>query len=368
MLTEAIVVRELNGAWGLEEINVVDECGPSECLIAIAASGFCHSDLSMMNGTLPGPFPAVLGHEGSGTVLKVGSEVKGAKCLLSWAFCQTCTQCSDGHQIFCEKTFELNSMMARSCGTPAFSSKDGTPIASSFLGQSCFARHCLVDESSVIVVPATTSKEQLELLSVLGCGQITGAGAVLNILKPKQGSTIAVFGIGAVGAAAVMGAALCPVSKIIAIDLKDNRLDLAKKCGATHVINASAGDVVEQIKALTGGKGVDYAVECAGVVKVLQQAYNALAPQGTVAAIGIPKWDAEVSINVLDLIRFGKKIVGAIEGDCNPKQLVPFLAELHANGKFPFDILCKKYPFSQIEEAVAAMKDGSVIKPVLVWD
>ncbi|KAL8286820.1 hypothetical protein RQP46_004348 [Phenoliferia psychrophenolica] len=165
-----------------------------------------------------------------------------------------------------------------------------------------------------------------------------------------------------------MAAALCPMAMIIAVDLKDNRLELAKKCGATHVINAGSCDAVQAIKDLTGGAGVNYSVECAGVVRVLEQAFNCLATAGTVAAIGVPGVGVKVPIDVLDLIRFGKHIVGVKEGDCNPQQLVPFLTHLNASGKYPFDILCKRYPFAEVDSAIAAMKDGSVIKPILVWD
>ncbi|KAK4446442.1 aryl-alcohol dehydrogenase [Podospora aff. communis PSN243] len=369
--TTALVVPELNGKFQLQQIYLND-IQPDEVLVEIVASGFCHTDLSCALGLLPCAPNAVLGHEGAGIVISTGPEVTGLtpgdKVLLSFSFCGSCRECASGHPAYCHSFNERNFGGARPDGsgtTAMLSTKGGEKLFSSFFGQSSFSKHTLVHKSSVVKVAPETD---LALFASLGCGMQTGAGAVLNTLDVKEGSTVAVFGVGSVGMAAVMAAGLIRKAKtVIAIDLQQSRLDLAKELGATHGIIGSAKDVVEQIKALCPPTGVDYAVDCTGVPAVVRTMIDALGVRGRAATVGAPGPGHVAHVDIMTHLTYGKEYVGCSEGDSLPAEFIPHLMEMHAQGRFPLERLIEYYDIKDFEQAIEDAKSGKTIKPVLKW-
>lgn len=360
----AAVVPEVGGPFALTEVTV-DDPRPDEVVVRMVAAGLCHTDLSVRSGVLPGAFPIVLGHEGAGIVEEVGSSVThvrpGDHVLLSYTSCGACGSCLDGDPAYCVSFLPLNFGPGRADGSPTFTTPAG-PVSGLFFGQSAFSTLALVDGRSVVRVGPDAP---LDLLAPLGCGVQTGAGAVLNVLRPRSRDTIAVFGAGAVGLAAVMAAALCGVSKVIAVDLLPGRLELAREVGATDVVNAGEGDVAERLRELTGG-GVNHVVEASGSVKALSAAIEALALRGSCAIVGAPALGTTVPVDVNGMLG-GKRLIGVTEGDANPPTFVPYLADLVTSGKMPLERLVRRFPFADIEKAVAASESGEVIKPILTF-
>lgn len=260
---------------------------------------------------------------GAGTVLDTGPEVtnvsKGDKVLLSFSYCGNCFQCQDGHPAYCYDFNKRNFGGKRPDGTSAISLKEGGEgIYSTFFGQSSFARHTLVHKSSCVKVPADTD---LELYAPLGCGIQTGAGAVLNSLNVREGSTLAVFGVGSVGMAAVMAGKIRGCRVIIAVDLQQSRLDLAREMGATHGILGTDGDVLEQIRKIVPPVGVDFAVDGSGVPAVIRMMIDSLGSRGRCATIGAPGLGKTVAVDVSEHLTYGKEYVGCSEGDSNPPKV-----------------------------------------------
>jgi aryl-alcohol dehydrogenase len=233
-------------------------------------------------------------------------------------------------------------------------------IHGNFFGQSAFADYALAEERNVVKVPEDVP---LEILGPMGCGVMTGAGAVINALKASAGTSIAIFGTGTVGMSAVMGAVVCGCTKIIAVDIHPDRLELAKELGATHVVNAGDGDPVQAIMDITGG-GPNYSLECVGNPAVFRQAVDVLPLLGVCGLCGVVAPGTEVSLN-MDLIMNGRTVRGVIEGDAIPDLFIPKLIELYSQGRFPFDRLITFYPFNDINKAVEDMEKGLVIKPIL---
>jgi aryl-alcohol dehydrogenase len=233
-------------------------------------------------------------------------------------------------------------------------------LSGSFFGQSSFARHAVVEERSLIRVDQNV---QLSALAPLGCAIQTGVGTVVNVLKPEPQDSLVVFGAGAVGLAAVMGAAILGVKKIVVIDKIKSRLDIAVKCGATHAVEA--GDT-RALREAVGDTGFDFAIEATGNTKVLDQAIAGLASGGTCAVVGAPAAGSTISVDVKHLMR-GRKIVGITEGDSNPYEFIPWLIGRHLEGKLPIELLVTEYKFEDIEQAALDALSGAVIKPVIVY-
>ncbi|KAM0335184.1 hypothetical protein ACHAQA_000225 [Verticillium albo-atrum] len=242
---------------------------------------------------------------------------------------------------------------------------DGRTVRTQYFGQSSFSKMSVVNEKCV--VPCADAA-QLDIYAPIGCGFQTGAGTILNVLKPKPQDSLIIFGLGGVGLAALMAAKYLEVDQIIAVDITDSRLELARELGATHTINSKTeGDVVSSIKKLTGG-GATFAVECTGIPKVLEDVIASVGPQGTAALVGVAPANAKVSIDPLTFLLENKKLVGVIEGDSNPPDFIPKLIAMHRAGQFPIDKLCKTYPATQLQEAIHDMHMGKVIKPVIDWE
>lgn len=346
-----------------DKIKLEDNLKPDQVLVKIVATGVCHTDSCALNEEIPYPIPGILGHEGAGIVEKIGSNVQnlniGDHVVLSYSSCNSCDNCKTAHPSLCENMDKLNfGGLLKDGSTPL--SKDDQPI-SNFFGQSSFATYSVVEQNNIVKVDKDVD---LSLLGPLGCGISTGAGTVLNKLKPGVGSTIAVYGTGAVGLSAIMAAQIAGCTKIIAVDIVESRLDLALYLGATHVVNSSKTDTVEEIKKITGGKGVTYAVETTGVPSVFMNALHSLSISGTVAQVGVAKGPVTLDLN-FDVMWPSKTIVGVIEGDAIPQIFIPQLIEYYKAGKFPFDKLVKFYDFEDIDQAFEDSKTGKTIKPIL---
>jgi len=358
------VVREQGGEFLIEPASI-GAPGPREVLVRVVATGVCHTDMIIRDRYYPSPLPAVLGHEGSGVVEAVGAEVRsvapGDHVVMTFMSCGYCGQCDQGHPAHCENFFGLNFGGGRGDGSTATCDAHGGVLHDHFFGQSSFGSFAVAHERNVVKV---SRDAPLELLGPLGCGIMTGAGAVLNALKVEAGSSFAAFGSGAVGLSAVMAARVAGATTIIAVDVTPSRLALAKELGATHVVNSREVDVVATIKQITGG-GVHYTLESSGRPEVLRQAIDALAIRGSCGIVGAPRLGTEASFDVNDVMVPGKRIIGIVEGDSVPQVFIPRLVDLYLQGRFPFDRLVGFYDFAQINEAIADSESGKTIKPIL---
>ncbi|CAK7206108.1 hypothetical protein SEUCBS139899_008892 [Sporothrix eucalyptigena] len=372
--TTALVVPELNGKFKLKEVSL-EALQPDEALIEIHASGVCHTDLNCALGRLPCAPNAVLGHEGGGVVVEVGANVTeasvGDKVLLSFASCGACASCESKHPAYCYHFNERNFGGRRPDGTSAmFTTGAGgakQPLYSTFFGQSSFARLAVVHKSSIVKVPANTP---LELFAPLGCGIQTGFGAIVNSLKVKKGSSVAIFGVGSVGLAAVMAAKAVGAATIIAVDLHAERLKLAQDLGATHgVIGGSdLQKIVAEIRTICPPAGVDFAVDCAGVPIVVETMVAALGMYGRAATVGAPGPGHFAKIDIMEHLFFGKEYVGCTEGNSNPPEFIPYLIDMHAQGKLPLEKIIKYYDVKDFDKALHDAHAGTTVKAVLMWN
>lgn len=294
----------------------------------------------------------------------VSSVQPGDKVLLSFSHCEKCPQCASGHPAYCHDFNFRNFGGHRPDQSSAMLTADGKPVYSTFFGQSSFARYTLAHRSSCVKVPADTN---LELFAPLGCGIQTGAGAVLNSLNVREGSSLAVFGVGSVGMAAVMAAKLRGAKTIIAIDLQPTRLELAKEMGATHGILGSDSNVLQQIREICPPNGVDFAVDCAGVPAVIRTMIDALGTRGRAATVGAPGLGKTVAVDISEHLTYGKEYIGCSEGDSLPAKFLPWMMEQQAAGKFPLEKLVTVYDVKDFKQAIADSKSGKALKPVLRW-
>ncbi len=363
MQIKAAVAREPQGKLSIENIEIEDP-RDDEILVKVVATGVCHTDIVVRDGMLPTPMPVVLGHEGAGIVEKVGSAVykvkPGDKVVMTFASCGTCQCCKENEITYCEEFFPRNFFATRGDGTTSLSNGDET-IHSNFFGQSSFAEYAICNELNVVKVP---DDAPLELLGPLACGVQTGAGAVMNALKVSHGKSFAVFGAGSVGLSALMAAKVVGATTIIAVDMNDDRLAIAKELGATHTINPKNGDVTEAIMAITG-RGLNFALDTTGIPAVIRSAVMALANKGTCGILGASPPDFELQINETHFMSGGRRLMGIVEGESNPDVFIPVLIDLYSKGLFPFDKLVKFYDFDQINEAIHDSETGSAIKPIV---
>jgi aryl-alcohol dehydrogenase len=270
--------------------------------------------------------------------------------------------CHSGTSAYCLDLFRLCFGGARADGSSAIRDAHGGRIHGHFFGQSSFSTLAIANARNVVKVRRDAP---LELLGPLGCGIQTGAGAILNSLRPAAGQSLAIFGAGAVGLSAVMAARLAGASPVIAIDVNPGRLSLACELGAELVINATKSDVVSEIQSATGG-GADFTLEASGRGQVLRQAIDALGQRGTCGIVGAPPMGTEVNFDVPDLMIRGKVIRGIVEGDSVPETFIPKMVDLYLDGQFPIDRMIKTYQLDQINQAVADAEAGAVVKPVIL--
>jgi len=325
-----------------------------EIMVRLVASGICHTDIDLCDSWDEADRAVVLGHEGAGWVERVGKKVKsirrGDHVVLSYQSCGRCIPCRGDNPAHCQHFYRANFGFQRLDGSNAL---ERSGVRGHFFGQSSFATHCLATERNLVKV---TKDLPLEILSPLGCGLQTGAGTVMNSLKVPKGASLAVFGTGAVGLAAVMAARLAGAHPIIGVDKKPKRLHLALELGATHTIDNRRQDVAARIAHVTG-RGVDYVVETTASPQMHHLAVDVLNPEGVVALL--------TGESGTDSLPEGRKTLGIIQGDAVPQRFIPKLIKLHQAGLFPFDRLLRFYAFGDINRAIADAKRGDSIKPVL---
>jgi len=350
---EAAVLRRQGGPLRIESLELEGPRG-DEALVRLVGSGICHTDIDFCDSWTEADGPLVLGHEGAGVVEQVGAGVReisaGDHVVLSYHSCGLCRHCLAGRPARCDRFMEANLGFARLDGSNAL---QRSGVRGHFFGQSSFATHALATSRNMVKVAKDLP---LTLLAPLGCGLQTGAGTVLNSLAVRPGQSIAIFGTGAVGLAAVMAAAVAGAGFIIGVDLNPPRLALARELGATHVIDSGHEDVAARIRGITGS-GVDFVLEITGSPRMLQLAIDVLNPHGTVALIAGGSGPG--------VLPGGKKTIGIIQGDAVPQRFIPHLIDLYRVGRFPFDRLVRFYDFKEINQAIADARQGRTIKPVL---
>ena len=338
---------------------IVPDPGPGEAVVAIQSCGVCHTDLHYREGGINDDFPFLLGHEAAGIVEAVGPDVTsvapGDFVVLNWrAVCGECRSCLHGTPQYCFSTFNATQKMTL---------VDGTELSPA-LGIGAFAEKTLVAAGQCTKVDPSARPEAVGLL---GCGVMAGLGAAMHTGEVGMGDSVAVFGCGGVGCAAVAGSVLAGAGTIIAIDLDDRKLELARQFGATHTINASEGDVVEAVRALTGGNGADVCIEAVGNPVVFLQAFYARDLAGTVVLVGVPTPDMVLEIPMIELFGRGGRIKPSWYGDCLPSRDFPDLVDLYLQGRLDLDrFVTETIDLDAVEAAFARMHGGDVLRSVVV--
>jgi aryl-alcohol dehydrogenase len=364
MQIKAAVVREMSAPFVIDTLELC-EPRPDEVIVRVVASGMCQTDLHGRDGYFAvSQFPAVFGHEGAGIVHAVGSAVRefapGDHVIMSYPWCGDCANCRRQRLNYC-----LNGRVLKNRGTRADGStllaKDGAPVYSAYFQQSSFGTFALTQARYTVKV---RNDAPLELLGPLACSGQTGAGAVFNALKPNAGDSIAIFGVGAVGLSALVAAKVLGCAPIVAVDIHDHRLAVARAFGATHTINATTGaDVTAEIRAAVPG-GVQYAVEASAVPAVLRDAIKLLMPGGTCALLGSARAGTEAAFE-MPFLQQGRSVRGIVQGDSIPREFIPKLVDLIMAGKFPIEKMITFYDLADINRAARDSEAGSTIKPVL---
>jgi Zn-dependent alcohol dehydrogenase len=366
--TQAAVIESPGAPFVLQDIEL-GELQPNELLVKMGAAGICHTDLTVGAGHIPFPLPGVLGHEGAGTVEAVGSAVTrvapGDRVVLTFTSCGHCASCRTAHPAYCTTWIPTNLIGGKRADGTSPLSQRGERIGGRFFGQSSFSRYAIADERSTVKVP---SDIPFELLAPLGCSSQTGTGAVWNTLRPEPGTSIAVLGVGAVGMASIMAAALTPVGKIIAIGRRTEALELARKFGATHTVNARDKDVVTAVQELTGGNGADVVVEAVGRPETYKQAFYARDLAGTVVLVGVPTPEMTIELPLLDIFGRGGALKSSWYGDCLPSRDFPMLTELYLQGRLDLDaFVTEEIRLDQVEDAFTKMHKGGVLRSVVLF-
>lgn len=364
MQISAAVVTEVGAPFTITDVELHDPTA-EEVLVEIAGVGLCHTDIAVKEGHLPFPLPGVLGHEGSGTVIAVGSGVTtvtvGDHVAMSFNSCGGCTHCSKGEPAYCHNFLEYNFSGVRSDGSSGLDSA-GTKLGANFFGQSSLASHALAHERSIVKLAPDAP---LALVGPLGCGIQTGAGAIMNSLDVQPGSTVVITGAGSVGLSALLAAVVREAATIIVAEPHQSRRTLAIELGATHTIDPLAGDLSEQIREIAP-TGADYALDTTAVRSVVEGLMTSLGVRGTLGLLAVPADpNAVFSVGLFQPPLLGLGIRGIVEGDAVPQTFIPYLLDLYSQGRFPFDKLITTMPLVQINEAVAAQHRGEVVKVVL---
>jgi len=338
---------------------VVPDPGPGEAVVRVQACGVCHTDLHYRQGGINDDFPFLLGHEAAGVVESVGPDVSsvtpGDFVVLNWrAVCGVCRSCRRGRPWYCFDTFNAAQKMTLA---------DGTPLSPA-LGIGAFADKTLVAAGQCTKVDPAARPEAVGLL---GCGVMAGLGSALLTGEVGVGDSVAVFGCGGVGCAAIAGARLAGASTVIAIDLDTGKLELARQFGATEVVDASSGDVVEAVRALTGGNGADVCIEAVGHPTVMEQAFYARDLAGTLVQVGVPTPDMRIDLPMIEFFGRGGRLKPSWYGDCLPSRDFPVLVELYLQGRLDLDrFVSETIGLGDVEEAFHRMERGEVLRSVVV--
>ena len=356
--TRGVVAKEKGAPVTLETILVPDP-GPGEAVVAVQACGVCHTDLHYREGGINDDFPFLLGHEAAGVVEAVGDGVTdvapGDFVVLNWrAVCGECRACRRGRPWYCFATHNATQKMTLA---------DGTPLSPA-LGIGAFADRTLVAAGQCTKVDPAARPEAVGLL---GCGVMAGIGAAMYTGEVGLGDSVAVFGCGGVGCAAVAGSKLAGAAVIIAVDLDPGKLELATEFGATHTVDASAGDPVEAIKGLTGGNGADVCIEAVGHPAVMEQAFLARDLAGTLVQVGVPTPDMRIDLPMIEFFGRGGALKPSWYGDCLPSRDFPMLVDLYVGGRLDLDrFVSETIGIDQVEDAFARMQRGEVLRSVVV--
>ena len=359
---KAAVFREVNKPMAVEDVRI-DKPGPREVLIRTSAAGVCHSDLHFWNGTYPGAVPMVLGHESAGVVEAVGSDVHYVKpgdhvitCLS--VFCGHCEYCLTGHMSLCQEP-----ETRRPQSQPPRLSHNSAPLGQ-FANLGSYAEQLLVHEHAVVKIRPDMPMDRAALI---GCGVMTGMGAVFHTAKVEPGATVAVIGCGGIGLSAINGAAIAGASRIIAIDMVPSKLELARKFGDTDVVNAKDKDAVGEVKEMTGG-GVHYAFEAIGLKATAEQAFQMLRNGGTATVIGMIPPGQMVAVHGMEFL-FEKKIQGSMMGSNRFRVDMPRFVDFYLQGRLHLDdLVSRRIRLEDINDAFAALGTGEVARSVIMFD
>ena len=360
------MIREINEPWVIENF-ALEQPKEDEILVKMVGTGICHTDIACRHG-FPVQMPIILGHEGAGIVESIGSGVTsirpGDHVVLSFDSCGQCRNCQQDRPAYCFDFFPINFSGGRIADNSSPVSNGKEKLHSAFFSQSSFATHAIAREANSVVIDKDLP---LQIMGPLGCGIQTGAGAIVNSLGVDAGDSLVIFGGGAVGLSALLGAKIVGASKVIVVELNSERRKLALEFGADLTISpVDTPDVFNEIKNYCGG--VNYAFDTTGLPAVIEVAMESLLSGGMLGMVGAPPPDASMPANLMSMLSRGVGAKYIIEGDSNPKIFIPKMIEWYRAGKFPFDKMIKKFPFSQINEAAAAAELGHVIKPVLIFD
>lgn len=337
---------------------VVPDPGPGEAVVAIQACGVCHTDLHYREGGINDEFPFLLGHEAAGLVEAVGEGVTevapGDFVILNWrAVCGECRACAKGELQYCFATHNAKQKMTLT---------DGTELSPA-LGIGAFAEKTLVAAGQCTKVPEADAAA----VGLLGCGVMAGFGAAVNTGGVRRGESIAVFGCGGVGNAAIAGAKVAGATTIIAVDVDDRKLEWAKEFGATHTVNAKNEDPVEKIRELTGGHGADVVVEAVGRPETYEQAFYARDLAGRVVLVGVPTPDLKITLPLIEVFGRGGSLKSSWYGDCLPSRDFPMLVDLYRQGRLDLDgFVTERIGIEDVEAAFDKMHEGSVLRSVVV--
>ncbi len=360
---KAAIFKGPNQPLSIEQVDI-DDPKEREVLVRTVASGVCHSDLHFVDGLYMWPTPAILGHEAAGVVEKVGAQVSYLKpgdhviaCLS--VFCGYCEECMSGHPNLCSN----RAATQRTASEKPRLAQKGTMV-NQFADLSGYAEKMLVHENALVKIDDNVP---LDRAALIGCGVMTGVGASLNTAKVAPGSTVAVFGAGGVGLAVIQGARVAGARMIIAVDKFPSKLELAKKLGATHAVNASDKNPVDEIRKLTGG-GADYSFEAIGLKVAAEQAYECIAPGGVATIVGMVPLGQKVEVDGFSLL-FEKRIQGCFMGSNRFRIDMPRIIDLYRQGRINLDdMVSRRGKLEDVNEAFRAMKAGEVARTVLMFE
>lgn len=361
-MVKAAVCRAFGAPLSIEEISVADP-GPGQVKVDVEACAICHSDIHFIDGAWGGRLPAIYGHEAAGRVSAVGEGVDnvavGDRVVVSLIrSCGECPGCQKGMPVTCTGRFSIDE-------TRPLVGPDGETFVHG-LKTGTFAEAAIVDHSQVVTIPDDIPVTSAALL---GCGVITGFGAVTNTARMEAGSDVAVIGCGGVGLNAVQGAAIAGAAQVIAIDIADDKLAAARAFGATAGVAVGADDVADQVRALTGGAGVDYVFVTVGAKPAIEQAFSLVAPGGAVVLVGMTASGVMVEIDATDIAGNSQRVLGSKMGAGRLPVDIPLLVSLYQSGRLKLDeLVSKTYPIEEINEAIDAVKRGEARRNVIVFE